>query len=112
MPSKADSKLIMNYIIIRTEISAWYVINIFLVFIVTAGTYALKYQYLGYYPDFWYIEPLLMGIWSAIMYLLFLGFILMMTEEKKVFPKKKQSYSFKNEKLQVQDETEVVEMQI
>ena len=77
MPSKADSKLIVNYIIVRTEISAWFIVNIFLVFILAAGTYAGKYYYLGYYPSFWYAEPLLMGIWSAMCYLLLVGLIIM-----------------------------------
>jgi len=103
MPSKADSKLIVNYIIVKTEISAWYIVNIFLVFILAAGTYAGKYYYLGYYPAFWYVEPLLMGIWSAMCYILLLGLIIMFTEEKK-FTAKKRSYYMNNEKVKIQTE--------
>ena len=98
MPSKADSKLIMNYIIIRTEISAWYVVNIFLVFMLTAGTYGLKYYYLNYYPPYWIVEPILMGIWSVICYLLLFGILIMFTEEKKIFPMKR-TYTFRNEQV-------------
>ncbi len=108
MPSKADSKLILNYIIVRTEISAWYVVNIFIVFIITAGTYALKYEYLGYYPNFWYVEPLLMGIWSAMCYLILLGLIIMFTEERK-FTAKKRSYYIQNERLKVEKEKQILQ---
>ena len=103
MPSKADSKLILIYIIIRTEISAWYVVNIFLVFILTAGTYGLKYYYLNYYPPYWIVEPILMGIWSVLCYLLLFGIIIMFTEEKKIFSTKRK-YLFSNEKVSWSEE--------
>ena len=89
MPSKADSKLVINYILIRTEISGWYLINLILVFLLTSSTYGLKYYMLGYYPSFWWVEPILMGIWSLLCYLLLFGLIIMFTEEKKLFPQKK-----------------------
>lgn len=108
MPSKADSKLVINYIIIKTEISAWYIINIFIVFILAAGTYAGKYYYLGYYPSFWFVEPLLMGIWSSMCYLLLLGIIIMFTEERK-FTTKKRAYYFQNEKLKIDQEQTVIQ---
>ena len=53
MPSTSDSKLIVNYIVLRTSISSWYVSNIFIVFFLSLGVYALKYYYLGYYPPYW-----------------------------------------------------------
>lgn len=103
MPSKADSKLIMNYIIIRTEISPWYVVNIIFVFLLTAGTYGMKYMYLNYYPPLWVVEPILMGIWSVVCYLLLLGIIIMLTEEKKMFTDKR-TYTFSNEKIEWTEE--------
>jgi hypothetical protein len=102
MPSKADSSLIINYIIIKTEISAWYVINIFLVFMLSASLYGLKYYYLGYYPDYWYVEPFLMGIWSSICYFILLSLVIIFTEEKKIHPAKKQFY-MDNEKRKIED---------
>lgn len=113
MPSKADSKLIVNYILIRTEISGWYLINIIIVFLLTASTYGLKYYMLGYYPAYWYIEPLLMGIWSVLCYLLIFGLIVMFTEEKKLFPQKRrrmeeqQSYQMTDEEVELLNELEM-----
>ena len=113
MPSKADSKLIVNYILIRTDISGWYVINIIIVFLLTASTYAMKYYFLGYYPAYWYVEPLLMGIWSVISYLILFGLIVMFTEEKKIFPKKRRNihqdggYSMTEEEVELLNELEM-----
>ena len=112
MPSKADSKLIMNYIIVRTEISSWYIINIVFVFLITSSTYALKYQFLGYYPNYWYIEPILMGIWSSICYIVLLMFILMMTEEKSVFKNRQYQYHFSNERVRINEEEIIDDMEI
>ena len=72
--------------------------NIFLVFMLTAGTYGLKYYYLNYYPPYWIVEPILMGIWSVICYLLLFGILIMFTEEKKIFPMKR-TYTFRNERV-------------
>ena len=108
MPSKADSKLIINYILIRTEISGWYIINIFIVFILSAGTYALKYYYLGYFPPFWVVEPLLMGIWSAIAYLMLFGILVTLTEEKKLFPYKRNYVRPVQEDYLTEEEQEIL----
>ncbi len=113
MPSKADSKLIVNYILIRTEISGWYVINIIIVFLLTASTYGLKYYMLGYYPAYWYVEPILMGIWSIMCYLLIFGLIVMFTEEKKLFPQQpkrieeQKGYQMTDEELELLNELEL-----
>jgi hypothetical protein len=111
LPSKADSKLIINFIIVRTEISAWYVINIFLVFLLAASAYSLKYYYLGYYPNYWYIEPVLMGIWSSICYLILFGLVIMFTEEKRIHPAKRQFY-LERERLKVEDEEILHDLEI
>ena len=108
MPSKADSKLIINYILIRTEISGWYIINIFIVFILTAGTYSLKYYYLNYFPPYWVVEPLLMGVWSVVMYLLFFGIIVTMTEEKRLFPVKKGFVRQSQDEVLTEEEQELL----
>jgi fucose 4-O-acetylase-like acetyltransferase len=98
MPSKADSKLITNFILIRTEISPWYIINMFLLFLVAAGTYGLKYYYLDYFPNYWIIEPITMGIWSVICYLFIFSLIVSLSNEKKLFPlRKKNDYQYLKE---------------
>ena len=107
MPSKADSKLITNFIVIRTELSAWYVVNVFITFTLSAALYAVKYTYLGYYPAFWFIEPILMGIWSVICYLTIFSLIVVLTEERKVFGTR-EGYKDKAEGFMMTDEEKLL----
>ena len=107
MPSKADSKLITNFILMRTEISGWYVVDTFLVFLLAAGTYGLKYQYLNYYPSFWFVEPILMGIWSVMCYMFFLSMVLLLTTEKKVSLEKNRYRNITNEADWTEEETKL-----
>lgn len=87
MPSKADSRLITNFILVKTQISAWYVANIFIVFFLSASCYGLKYYYMDYYPSFWFVEPFLMGIWSVLCYVFLLSLVIMLTEEPELYRK-------------------------
>ena len=70
---------------------------------VVAGTYALKYTYMNYYPPYWIVEPILMGIWSALCYLLLFGIIVMFTNEQKIITPKR-SYFMNNEQMSWTDE--------
>ena len=107
MPSKADSKLITNFIVIRTELSAWYVVNVFITFSLSATLYGVKYMYIDYYPAFWFVEPILMGIWSVICYLFLFSLIILLTEERKVFGTR-EGYKDKAEGYMMTDEEKLL----
>ena len=79
----------------------------FIVFMLTAGMYGLKYYALGYYPAFWFVEPILMGIWSVICYLAFFSFIIVVTEERKVFGTR-EGYRDKAEGYMLTDEEKLL----
>lgn len=104
MPSKADSKLIFNYVLIKSELSPWYAYNTLLVFIASAGSYAMKYYYEDWYPAYWFVEPLLMGIWTVMCYVVLFAFIVAISDERKLFPDKEKDRKMYYESEEWQEE--------
>ena len=39
---------------------------------------------IGYYPDFWWLEPIIMGVWSAWVYIILLSFVIYFTNINQV----------------------------
>ena len=79
LPSSSDTLYIINTIIVKTKISVWYIVFIPIIFFISAGIYSLKYEIIGYYPEFWWLEPVIMGVWSAWVYILLLSFVIYFT---------------------------------
>lgn len=79
LPSGSDTMFILNTILVKTKVSAWYIIFIPMIFFISAGIYSLKFSMLGYYPEWWWLEPIIMGTWSTWVYILLLGGIIFFT---------------------------------
>lgn len=76
LPSGHDNLFIFNTILTRTKLSAWYMIFPFVAFALTATIYSLKYELLGVFPSFWWIEPFVMGLYSTWLYLMLLTLVI------------------------------------
>ena len=72
-PSGHDNMFIFNTILTKSKLSGWYMIMPFIAFALTATVYTVKYDLLGTYPSFWWIEPFVMGLYSAWLYLVLLA---------------------------------------
>ena len=82
LPSGHDNLFVFNTILTKTTLSAWYLIFPFISFSLTAMLYSFKYELLNSYPSFWWIEPLVMGLYSTWLYLILLTLVVWLTAGK------------------------------
>lgn len=80
MPSRDDHFFVLNTLITKTTISPWYFVYTLVTFFGSVWLYTWKYdEILGVHPDFWWIEPLVMGIFSSWVYLMLLAAVVAFT---------------------------------
>lgn len=82
LPSGHDNLFVFNTILTKVNLSAWYFIFPFISFSLTTALYTYKYQILNSYPPFWWVEPLVMGLYSSWLYLILLAGVIWFTGEK------------------------------
>ena len=90
-PSGHDNMFIFNTILTKSKLSGWYMIMPFIAFALTATVYTVKYDLLGIYPSFWWVEPFVMGLYSAWLYLVLLATVVWLNGRNEEKEKAKQT---------------------
>ena len=102
-PSGHDNMFIFNTILTKSKLSAWYMVMPFVAFALTATIYTVKYDLLGVYPAFWWVEPFVMGLYSGWLYLVLLATVVWLNSRNEEKAKADQAKELKETPSEVSD---------